>query len=297
MYNIVIFIVFSFAFLMYGFIGLVAHLESDELFYTLSSPAGPILSFLTIGFFGGLLLSGIVGGTWLGTKFIGRQGKKAVILAWVFAPLTFAALVLVGMVVAIPFAIYNIVIIKRGHETPKSPLVVTTYDEYFTSSAIINRDTLKKIKWSFSGKHAKLICGLILAVSVMAMFWAIYERYYFFISLGVFNILLIAYRYFLYPRQVIKAILQRAKETTGHSDEEVITSFTDEKIKLYKVNTGNTTWLDYGAIVRFADMGGMYVLYTKGNQFVLVDKAQLAQRQQNEAFIGFLKNKCSDLKI
>jgi len=119
----------------------------------------------------------------------------------------------------------------------------------------------------------------------------------FFIGLGVFNILFIVYRYFVYPRQVIKVILQRAKETTGYSDEEVVTSFTDEKIKLYKVATGNTTWLDYGAIVRFADMGGLYVLYTKGNQFVLVDKAQLAQRQQNEAFIGFLKNKCSDLKI
>jgi len=244
------------------------------------------------------------------------------ILACVFAPFTFIAFVFVGMFAAVPFAIYNAIVVRRSNTTPgnamedtscKNNILAvpashgkshpeknrpeTTINEYFVSINVINRDTYKKLKWHFvsKGENLLLVAGLLLGI--MAAIRGIAEQQYMPMAFGIFCALLIATNLVVKPERIIKINLQRAQETTGQTDLEIITSFTDEKIKLHNITTGNTTYLGYDAIKRIVETKDMYILFSKANQFVLVDKTTLIQQQNTEDFKQFLRDKCKHVSI
>jgi len=93
-----------------------------------------------------------------------------------------------------------------------------------------------------------------------------------------------------------KLYLARIQESTGTASFDVVTSFTEDNIKLHNLNSGGTVYMDYDVIVRFAETENLYVLYTKKSQFVLADKIKLIQEQKSEEFLHFIKDKCKNLK-
>lgn len=315
-YNFVIFLLYAIFFFVYGGLGLWMHMDGAGPFSELPPLIGVILSIVVAGLMGGWLVAGIVGGVWLGSKFIGRQSKKFIVLACVFAPFTFFAFIYVGIFAAIPFAIYNFITIRRSCVSPESVEVNISYKdnnattilheedsphqaapgEYFSSKSIINRDAYEEFKWHFISKNEKLMCGIIIFCSVMVVIFGVGERYYAFILLGILGLFVTGIRLVVTPEQIVKINLQRTQEATGFTDVEVITSFTDEKIKIYNVTTGNTTHLSYDAINRLAETKNMYILFSKANQFALVNKTTLMQEQKTEAFTWFLRDKCKHIK-
>jgi len=76
-----------------------------------------VLSVLFFGLMGGWLIAGIVGGVWIGSKFIGRQSKAFIVAACVLAPFTLIVFFYVGLFAAVPFAVYNVIIIRRSYVT------------------------------------------------------------------------------------------------------------------------------------------------------------------------------------
>jgi len=104
-YNLVIYIIFGIFFLIYGSLGAWVHLEGIEPFSDWLPNANVVLSFLFLGFLGGWVWAGLVGGVWLGIRFVKKQNKLIRVLACVFA-LSFW---FVGIVIAVPFAIYNLI--------------------------------------------------------------------------------------------------------------------------------------------------------------------------------------------
>ena len=81
----------------------------------LSSPIRPIVAFIVYGLMGGWLLAGVTGGFWLGVRFVRAKGRTFIIVACLLFPFTYITFVYVGMFAAIPFAIYNAIIIRKNH--------------------------------------------------------------------------------------------------------------------------------------------------------------------------------------
>ena len=115
-YNLTIFVLYAAFFFPYGGLGLWMYLDD-------ASPFGMILSILIPGLMGGWLVARVIGGVWLGCKFVSRQSKTFIIPACVLAPFTFFAFFNVGIFAAVPYAVYNVIIIRRGAfaETEKTP--------------------------------------------------------------------------------------------------------------------------------------------------------------------------------
>ena len=114
-YNRMILISYVIGFQLYGF-GVSYSLYYHEAGFFRMFPiwqAIPI-SIIVLGLTGGWYIAGLVGGIWLGYRFIRQQNRNFIILACVFFSVTLAAFQTVGLILAVPLAIRNIILIKKA---------------------------------------------------------------------------------------------------------------------------------------------------------------------------------------
>jgi len=115
-YNFVILVLFAALFSLYGGMGAVLHLATDFApFAGLPPLLGALASLFVYGLLGGWGFTGLVGGIWLGSRYLGRQSKGLIVLALVLFMLTLQLFWLVGLFVTIPFAIYNAVLLRQAN--------------------------------------------------------------------------------------------------------------------------------------------------------------------------------------
>jgi hypothetical protein len=109
-YNVVVFTVFVLFLSLYGWIGLVVgEIDPPGISFTVPCVLSPFL----LGFLGGWWVASLVGGIWLGCKFVAKQKKVFIILACVFFMFTLMIFCVIGVFKAIPLAIRNIPILKE----------------------------------------------------------------------------------------------------------------------------------------------------------------------------------------
>ncbi|MCL2843083.1 MAG: hypothetical protein FWE28_06405 [Oscillospiraceae bacterium] len=113
-YSLVIFTLFAVLFALYGWLGLMGQREFGE-FGPFASPEMTVLFF---GLFGGWGFTSLVGGIWLGCRYVRKQSNGFIVVACVFFMVTLMGFWLFGMVVTLPFAVYNIVLLRRGKKRP-----------------------------------------------------------------------------------------------------------------------------------------------------------------------------------
>ena len=116
-YNLVIFALFAALFALFGGLSILLNNSGDGPFSGLHPILGAFLSFLLFGLFAGWGFTSLVGGIWLGSRFVSRQGKGFIVLACVLFMLTIQIFWLVGLVIAIPTAIRNAIWLKRNKGT------------------------------------------------------------------------------------------------------------------------------------------------------------------------------------
>jgi len=167
---------------------------------------------------------------------------------------------------------------------------------FFETQYVINKDTYTELKKYVRDPNHKLILILGWLLWFMLFAISIFTKNYLFVIFGSFAIISMTFSYWQAFRKLVKINLERAKENTGTTELNVITSFTDDKINIYTVNTGNTTKLNYDAIIRFAETKNMYALFSKGNQLVVINKASIIQEQKTDDFVRFIKNKCKNIQ-
>ena len=167
---------------------------------------------------------------------------------------------------------------------------------FFETQYIINKDTYTELKKHVRDPNQKLILILGWLLWFMLLAISIFTKNYLFVTFGSFAMISMTFSYWQSFRKLVKINLERAIESTGTSEINVITSFSDDKINIYTVNTGNTTKLNYDAIIRFAETKNIYALFSRGNQFVFVNKASIIQEHQADDFIRFIKNKCKNIQ-
>lgn len=122
-YNFIISILFASGFFLFGAMSLMLSFSpySDGPFQTFPLAVRVILAFIIYGFMGGWLISGVVGGFWLGIRYIRRQSRTFIVLACVLFFITYIVIVYVGLFAAIPFAIYNFIVIRRNKGITEAP--------------------------------------------------------------------------------------------------------------------------------------------------------------------------------
>ncbi|MCL1786493.1 MAG: YcxB family protein [Defluviitaleaceae bacterium] len=169
--------------------------------------------------------------------------------------------------------------------------------EQFETSYIITADTYKEMKWKTIPPRDIIICSGGVIGAVMLIVGSIMEQSPVMIFVGIVVAFVFIFTFFLAPKRNIKINLQRAKETTGTTDLEVQTAFADDGIKLHDLSSGGRSTVDYGNVNRFAETKNMYILLTKANLLIIVNKATLAQAGETEAFLQFIKSKLPHVKI
>ena len=97
-------------------------------------------------------------------------------------------------------------------------------------------------------------------------------------------------------RHVIKRELRQNRELFGVEEFAHITSFMDDRIKIYVPQTDAKMFVNYSDINRFVETPNFYVLISKAKIHVIADKTNLIREQKSEAFICFLKEKCVNVK-
>jgi len=159
----------------------------------------------------------------------------------------------------------------------------------FETKSIISENSIKELKLYLISPRQKIpaILGIILSI-----YASIYFRSAFFIVLIFIFISIIPFSIM----QNIKMMIKRIQETTNAREYECTTSFGDESMTMINHSTNGTTNILYDNIHRFVETNNYYALFTKAEQFVLVNKKDIEQAQKKEEFISFIKSHCKNLK-
>jgi len=129
-YNLVIFVMFAVLFVLFGALSMSLHTAGFGPFSDTHPLFGAVLNILSFGLLAGWGFTGLVGGIWLGSRYIMRQGKGLIVLACVLFMLTIQIFWLVGLALTLPFAIYNIWFMRRnkGVEIPGQDPIFQQYN-------------------------------------------------------------------------------------------------------------------------------------------------------------------------
>jgi len=90
--------------------------------------------------------------------------------------------------------------------------------------------------------------------------------------------------------------LKRDLENTRGSGLQLTTSFTADEIKIYRADTGGTNRISYSSIISFVETAHTYTLFTKADQFIVVNKTSLAQAKKKKDFVMFIQEQCKNAK-
>jgi len=316
-YNLVIFVLFITGFFLYGGLSLLFWLLpdsgiNDSLFHALPPFIRFALSFIIYGLLGGWVISGAVGGCWLGGRFVRRRGKKIVVLACVLFPFTFIAFIYAGLFGTIPFAVYNVVLIRRNHANSETLSENGHFEKntaalhednswheaagYFESKIIITEDIYNELKWIIVPSITKIAWLVISLAAIGFVAGAFYTRNYIAAIICLVVGVAFSLKCVQVPKSFVRSMMERDRETSGGAEACRVVSFHDDKIHVHNENTGGKVYLNYDSIVRFVDTKSTYTLITKTNQFVPVNKITLTQKNKNEVFIHFLKDKCKNAR-
>jgi len=167
--------------------------------------------------------------------------------------------------------------------------------ERFKTKIIINYDTFRKLKKIPKPLGDKIRIAIVMIVCIIGAVYGVILGsilliiWWFIVAISALLIIKVHYI------QAAKTSLARIQESTGTSEIELITSFEDDVIKIYNASTEGTFRIAYDVITGREQTKDMYVLYTKLNQAIFINKTSLTKEQKDE-FIRFIKSKCKNVK-
>ena len=165
------------------------------------------------------------------------------------------------------------------------------FEAIFETNIEVTKDTYNELMWKFIPKVIKIIVPIILLGCVLSAIGGYYEAITGIIMTIVFILALIYFQ-----KREIKIQLQRQQEREGTPELKLAISFSEDKIKSHNLRAGGAVYVDYDSIAKFVETKNYYVLRTKANQNIIINKAAMIQTQTSEDFIRFLKDKCKNVK-
>ena len=167
---------------------------------------------------------------------------------------------------------------------------------HFENESKINQKTYEELKWHLIPKKEKVTLTATLFSCVIIIIWGFYTQRYEFTIVGFVAGIFLGLLGLSARRNAIRAHLHSIEASTGTTELQVKTFFSDDEISAFNFQTEGTTTFNYDDIHRLIETKSLYVLVTKINQFLVIDKVSLAQEEKSEDFLRFIKDKCKNIK-
>jgi len=169
-------------------------------------------------------------------------------------------------------------------------------DLFETQSVINLEDTFKQLKKYAIPKRVKIFVFTIILVEVCIFIAAVLAKDYdWMIRMAVVIIVLISAYLFTLNRN-IKIGIKKMHETVHTNVCEYTTSFCDAGFKIKNHVTNGIVTIAYDDINRFVEIKAYFVLFTKTNQFGVVNKSVIEEVNKREELINFLKHSCKNIR-
>lgn len=164
----------------------------------------------------------------------------------------------------------------------------------FETTGILNEEVLKILKKYSISPRLKNFLGIFAIISAIFALICIPVSLKFSVFFA-FLVLVFILEYFLAVNIFYKKSLSIMKESTGLNEYCYKVFFDETGAVVNNLSIGATVQLKYDAFVRIEEIRNMYVLFTKANQYVIVFKDCLDNKQVND-FKMFIKERCKNIK-
>jgi len=163
---------------------------------------------------------------------------------------------------------------------------------YFEAENIVNHDTLMEIKWYIPTPTERLVYALGPLAGILGAVGAFMLSYY---LLAVPFLVLFFGSILAYPwhlSRVVKLDLARLKETRGTDEVKSSLFFMDESVKICNTASEAEIYIKYEDFKRSAHTKNFFVLFTKANLSLAVNKASIIKKQEDVKFREFVRSRC-----
>lgn len=164
----------------------------------------------------------------------------------------------------------------------------------FETTGILNEEVLKILKKYSISPRLKNFLKIFAIISAIFALICIPVSLKFSIFFA-FLVLVFILEYFLAVNIFYKKSLFIMKENTGLNEYCYKVFFDETGAVVNNLSIGATVQLKYDAFVRIEEINNMYVLFTKANQYIIVFKDCLDNKQVND-FKTFIKERCKNIK-
>ena len=165
---------------------------------------------------------------------------------------------------------------------------------HFTIKSIVSKETYKEIKWHLISKSDKIHLAIMLFGALMLIIMGVVSGKFIISAAAVVVTAAFLFAWYRNMKKAVKLQFQRINESTGADELELEISFNDDKITIFCTRTNGTSFIDYINLNRFVKTKNMYVLFTKAKQFIVIDKAALAEKGMRKEFLRFIRSKMEE---
>ena len=161
--------------------------------------------------------------------------------------------------------------------------------DLWETKCVINEDTFRELKKYLMPTKQRLILLAAFLLAVCFFILGVLLRSYSLMGLMVLAMLALALEYILILNSYVKSNVRRMQETVHARECAYTTSFSDAGFHIKNHLTNAQTTIAYEDIKRLVETTSYYVLFTKAEQFGLVNKSLINDSNQQEALRAYLK--------
>ena len=166
----------------------------------------------------------------------------------------------------------------------------------FQTQSVINESTFRALRKYLMPRKQKLFFFACIALFAVLLVISIITKYNSVIVVLALGIIVLTTEYFILLNRLVKISVNRLQET-AHSKESLHeTSLTDTGFKMINHSTNGAAIIDYNDIVRFVETEKFYALFTKANQFGIINRQTIDEANKKEALVTFLKERCKKIR-
>lgn len=166
----------------------------------------------------------------------------------------------------------------------------------FETQSVISEDTFQELKKYLMSRKQRSALITLRLLAICLFVAAIFARSYFFMGLMAIAVIIFILEYLLILNKHVKTNIKKMQETIHAKECEYTTLFCDAGFKIKNHATNAMATIAYDDINRFVETKTCYVLFTKTNQFGIVNKSVIDEAGKKEELIRFLKHSCKNIR-
>lgn len=145
----------------------------------------------------------------------------------------------------------------------------------FETGTVMNEETLREIKHHLITRGRKIAILVIILMAAGVLVMAIAIQSVPLICTAAVAVVLFILEYFFIVNRNIKVFLKKVEETAHTREYRYTTAFTEAGMQIVNHTTGSNSLILYSDIKGVRETRRHYMVFTRANQFTLLDRAAL----------------------